>query len=63
LQVALPVSQPMMCAFVGPELDEMVVSSARDKLTEDQLRREPHAGGLFRLRPGVRGLSRPCVAR
>jgi sugar lactone lactonase YvrE len=63
LRVALPVSQPTMCAFAGPRLDEMVVSSARDKLTEDQLKREPHAGGLFRLRPGVRGLSRPCVAR
>lgn len=61
-QIALPVSQPTMCAFVGPDLDEMVVSSARDKLTEDQLKREPQAGGLFRLRPGVRGLSRPCIA-
>ena len=62
-QIALPVSQPTMCAFVGPDLDEMVVSSARDKLTEDQLKREPQAGGLFRLRPGVRGLSRPCIVR
>jgi len=62
LQVALPVSQPTMCAFVGPDLDEMVVTSAREKLSEDELKREPQAGGLFRLRPGVRGLSRPCVA-
>ncbi len=61
-RVALPVSQPTMCAFVGSDLDEMVVSSARDKLTEDQLKREPQAGGLFWLRPGVRGLKRPCVA-
>ena len=62
-ELALPASQPTMCAFVGPDLDEMVVSSARDKLTEDQLKREPQAGGLFRLRPGVRGLSRPCIVR
>jgi sugar lactone lactonase YvrE len=52
-----------MCAFVGPELDEMVVTSARQKLSEDELKREPHAGGLFRFRPGVRGLPRPCIVR
>jgi sugar lactone lactonase YvrE len=62
-QVALPISQPTMCAFVGPELDEMVVTSARQKLSEDELKREPHAGGLFRFRPGVRGLPRPCIVR
>ena len=61
-QIALPVSQPTMCAFVGPDLDEMVVTSARENLTPEQLVREPHAGGIFRLRPGVRGLPRPCVA-
>lgn len=62
-QVALPVSQPTMCAFVGSDLDEMVVTSARQKLAPEQLAREPHAGGLFRLRPGVRGVPRPCIVR
>jgi len=61
LRVALPVSQPTMCAFVGRDLDEMVVTSARQKLTPQQLAREPHAGGLFRFRPGVRGVARPCT--
>lgn len=60
-QIALPVSQPTMCAFVGPNLDEMVVTSARQNLTPERLAREPYAGGVFRLRPGVRGLPRPCV--
>ena len=62
-EVELPVSQPTMCAFVGPDLDEMVVTSARDKLSASRLRREPHAGGLFRFNPGVRGVARPCVVR
>lgn len=61
-QVALPVSQPTMCAFVGRDLDEMVVTSAREKLNSEALAREPYAGGLFRLRPGVRGLPRACLA-
>jgi sugar lactone lactonase YvrE len=50
-----------MCAFIGPNLDEMVVTSAREHLTPEQLAREPYAGGLFRLNPGVRGVPRPCV--
>lgn len=63
LEVPLPVSQPTMCAFVGPKLDEMIVTSARDQLSEEELEQQTHAGGLFRLRPGVRGIPRPCVAR
>lgn len=60
-QIALPVSQPTMCAFIGPNLDEMVVTSARENLSPEQLSREPHAGGMFQLKPGVRGLPRPCT--
>jgi sugar lactone lactonase YvrE len=62
-QIRLPVSQPTMCAFVGANLDEMVVTSARENLSPAQLRREPHAGGVFRFQPGVRGVERPCVVR
>ena len=61
--VDLPVSQPTMCAFVGDALDEMVVTSAADKLTPGQLSREPSAGRLLHLRPGVRGIPRPCTVR
>lgn len=60
--VMLPVSQPTMCAFAGPALDVMVVTSASDKLTSGQLRAQPHAGGLFRLIPGQRGTVRNCYA-
>ena len=58
--VPVPVSQPTMCAFVGPDLDVMLVTSAADGLTETQLQAEPHAGGLFCFRPGVRGVARRC---
>ncbi len=59
-EIELPVSQPTMCAFGGPDLKTLYVSSAADKLSEAQLRLEPHAGGLFRLDAGVRGIARPC---
>ncbi len=58
-EIALPVSQPTMCCFAGPALDELYVSSAREKLNDSQLANEPHAGGLFRLRPGIAGLPKP----
>ena len=61
--VHLPVSQPTMCAFVGDALDEMVVTSATEKLSPVQRAREPLAGTLLRLRPGVRGIPRPCIVR
>ena len=58
-EVMLPVSQPTMCAFVGPELDLMVVTSASDQLDERQRAKQPHAGGMFCLRPGISGAPRP----
>ena len=59
--IALPVSQPTMCAFAGEALDVMYVTSAKDKLTPWQLQREPLAGSLLRLRPGATGIPRPCM--
>jgi sugar lactone lactonase YvrE len=61
--IALPVSQPTMCAFAGEALDVLYVTSASDKLTPQQRRREPLAGALLRLRPGERGILRPCMLR
>jgi len=59
--IVLPVSQPTMCAFAGDDLDVLYVTSASDKLTPEQRRREPLAGALFRLRPGERGVARRCT--
>lgn len=56
--VALPVSRVTMCAFGGPDLRTLFISSASDKLTPSQRRQEPLAGALFQFEPGVRGLPR-----
>jgi sugar lactone lactonase YvrE len=61
--IELPVSQPTMCAFAGEDLDILYVTSATDKLTPEQRRREPLAGALLRLRPGEKGIVRPCMLR
>ncbi|TDR80054.1 sugar lactone lactonase YvrE [Paludibacterium purpuratum] len=56
-RVALPVSQPTSLTFAGPRLDRLIVTSARDGLSAEQLAREPLAGGLFELdNEGVRGM-------
>lgn len=55
-QIDLPVSCPTKCAFGGAALDELYITTARTVLaTDEQKAREPHAGSLFRCRPGVRG--------
>ena len=57
-EVKLPVSQPTMCAFAGPDLDILYVTSAASGLGVLHGLNEPHAGGVFRLRPGVCGVPR-----
>lgn len=54
--VRLPVSRPTSCAFGGPDLDELFITSGWSGLDLDARRREPTAGALFRVRPGARGL-------
>jgi sugar lactone lactonase YvrE len=51
--VRLPVSRVTCAAFGGADLDELYITSATEGVWIEQ---EPHAGGLFRHRPGVRGM-------
>ncbi|MBZ9702810.1 MULTISPECIES: SMP-30/gluconolactonase/LRE family protein [unclassified Mesorhizobium] len=60
--VPLPVTQPTSCAFGGPGLKTLYVTTATQKLTEDQLANEPLAGCLLALDVGVAGLPEPAFA-
>ncbi len=53
--IELPVSNPSSCAFGGEYLDELYITTAREKMSEEQLAREPLAGGLFRVKVDVEG--------
>ena len=53
--VNLPVSLVTKCTFGGPDLDELYITTARIGLDEASQGRELPAGGVFRMRPGVRG--------
>jgi sugar lactone lactonase YvrE len=52
----LPVSNVTSCAFGGPALDELFITTAADGLSESQRAEQPDAGRVFRYRPGVTGL-------
>lgn len=54
--VRMPVARPTSCAFGGPDLADMYVTSARGGLSTSELAAQPLAGALFVVRPGVRGL-------
>lgn len=53
--ITLPVANVTSCAFGGPALDELFITTARVDLSERELADQPYAGGVFRARPGVRG--------
>jgi sugar lactone lactonase YvrE len=43
------------CAFGGPDLGDLYITSMRRGLSAEALREQPLAGALFRCRPGVQG--------
>jgi D-xylonolactonase len=61
-QIAVPVQQPTSVAFGGPNLDRLYISSACRGLSDDALKAQPQAGGLFMTVPGVEGLAEPLFA-
>jgi sugar lactone lactonase YvrE len=63
IEIMLPVSQPTMCAFGGDALDILYITSARQKLSAEQLERQPLAGSVLGVRCGKRGIPRPCTVR
>lgn len=55
-EISFPASNLTCCAFGGRDLDTLYVTSARQRMRPDALAREPLAGGLFAVRPGIKGL-------
>ncbi len=51
----LPCSWPTSCAFGGPGLGTLFVTSARFTMTSDHLAANPQEGGLFALQVGASG--------
>jgi len=52
----LPVPAPTMCAFGGPDMRSLFVTSLREGLSDDVLMRHPQSGGVFMMRTEVAGV-------
>jgi sugar lactone lactonase YvrE len=48
--------QTTCCAFGGPDLDTLYITSARENFSARDAQEQPLGGGLFSAKPGVRGL-------
>lgn len=60
--IAFPVSEVTSCAFGGSDLGDLYVTTGSLGLQPAELRAQPGAGGVFRLRPGVAGPLPPPFA-
>jgi sugar lactone lactonase YvrE len=59
LVVDLPVSNVTACAFGGPELQTLFITTSRQGLDEDD---QPEAGAVFRYEAGIRGAPQHAFA-
>lgn len=54
-RVEVPAQQASSCAFGGPDLDLLFITTAQEGFPPGGVPDQPHAGGVFVCRPGVRG--------
>lgn len=54
--VQVPAARTTSCAFGGPQLDQLFITTARSGAGEAELRQQPQAGSLFVACPNVVGL-------
>jgi sugar lactone lactonase YvrE len=58
----LPAMCPTMCAFGGPDLKTLYVTTARQRCAAEELARLPQSGGIFAMRVDVPGMPEPKFA-
>ena len=56
-EVELPAAGVTACAFGGPDLDQLYITSASFRLSDAEKAQQPHAGGLFVAEVGVGGVA------
>ncbi len=53
--VRLPAAHVSCPTFGGPDLNDLYITTSPEGLSDEERRAQPHAGSLFRYRPGVSG--------
>jgi sugar lactone lactonase YvrE len=60
--IELPSERPTSCAFGGPNLDVLYVTTASQWMSESEMAAQPMAGALLAIDTDVRGLPEPRLA-
>ena len=55
-RIKTPADIPSSCCFGGEELDTLFITSSRKYDTIENIRKFPMSGGLFTVKPGVKGM-------
>lgn len=55
-EVCLPCPNVTACAFGGENKEELYITTARLNLTKEEIELYPLSGGLFKTKPGVKGV-------
>ena len=54
--IELPAPHTTSLAFVGPDLDQLLITTARGELSAEEQAAHPQSGSLFLARPGCTGI-------
>ncbi|MFV0265609.1 MAG: SMP-30/gluconolactonase/LRE family protein [Draconibacterium sp.] len=55
-KVEVPAKNVTSCAFGGNDLGTLFITTARESTSDEDLQKFPLAGGVFKIRPGVKGV-------
>jgi len=55
-EIPFPALNVSSCAFGGPDLTDLYVTSARKEMNVAKLTKYPLSGGLFRIRTNIQGM-------
>jgi sugar lactone lactonase YvrE len=55
-EIPFPALNISSCAFGGPNLTDLYITSARKEMTAEQLAKYPFSGGLFRIKTDIEGM-------
>lgn len=56
-RIEVPAHNITSCAFGGDKLDTLYITSARVDMTEEELKKYPLSGSIFKVVPGVKGVN------
>lgn len=55
-KIEIPAHNVTSCAFGGENFETLYITTARVDMTEDELKKYPLSGSIFKVKPGVKGV-------